>query len=650
MAPEQTKKTEISSEDPNETARRKSEQTVYMGKLQAMQLQQQNAITSNAAKVVVKSLDIPYDQIRKSLSAPQKNPEQQSIVDLYTQEIIQTIKYIEASQRNLDSIKEWRKTNRNAEDLLADALTSVSKKINMPVDTLRSICEAKNFFEEQKDLPTGLLLAEKAEALKTVVDTYLKTERSVIENQKYLTVLKGWRGIEVHNGSAEDLFTEALADVSKKARIAPEVLRAVCDAKSLYEQQKDLPTDLSLAEKAKAIKTVHDTFVELENRFRSEQALETEVLDIDALIAKTNVSAEQKAQWKQMLTLDIPKDARIKVISLIGGAGLSMKGELDHVKSGLKKAKGTSTVIYASTIDNTKLTKEETLVAMKREEEADDADFIIVYASSHGLTPSIDTPELPMRLGFTELGSKDDIFHIQNEKATDTADSKMYKYYSEATEAVQALLKENPNFFKDRKGQPRVIKPGEIVTIGKHNIRIIEDTKEPDELIKRLLLYLYVQDIAQHSVSSDDLLKLQQEAVSKNPKKEVLYILDNCFSGSATDDRLASLPSTKAILAASSADEPARESSKTHRGEFMEELFHNLELGNSLGEAFIRADIKLNFSAHPRFSPSSGAKHWQNPSGAVKNVKGETIRVSSVSDSIFPIRDNSDEKDRVAQS
>ena len=57
-------------------------------------------------------------------------------------------------------------------------------------------------------------------------------------------------------------------------------------------------------------------------------------------------------------------------------------------------------------------------------------------------------------------------------------------------------------------------------------------------------------------MSSEDLAEVQKETARKDPKKKFLYILDACFSGSATDDAaLTGIKSTEGILASSAEDE-----------------------------------------------------------------------------------------------
>ena len=152
---------------------------------------------------------------------------------------------------------------------------------------------------------------------------------------------------------------------------------------------------------------------------------------------------------------------------------------------------------------------------------------------------------------------------------------------------------------------------------------------EPSELVSRLATHLRYTDLEKGSISTDDLGKLQAAMRQKYPEKEIIYILDNCFSGSATNDTLAALDGTRAILSASSENEPAHQNSDTSRGYFMEELFSNLELGYTLGESFVRADIKLNHVLKPRVSPSPD-KEWQNPAASVREANGRVLKVSSI--------------------
>lgn len=510
--------------------------------------------------------------------------------------------------------------------LLIDATTTAAKALN---STFLEFGESVNAVDKNPDRATPRQL-EIVEAYKRELVNSMK---AIEINEPYLQKLKEYRKIELYDQDVDELFTQALNEISKKMNIAVPSLRAACDAHSLLEEEQEAPNELSLKQRAEAVTAVYSRFVELEEKSRLE-LVDMDLSPIDSVIEKAHVSTEQKEQWKTMLSLDLPKNARIKIIPILGGEGLSMKGELDHIKQALEKAKGKSTLSFANVIDNEKLSKEEILATIQEEEMADDADFIILYASTHGFTPSVDTPEVPIRLGLTELDSPDDVFHIQNGQASDTAAQKFNNlhYYLQAQLAVQVLLEDQPNLFKDKHGQPLSLKSGEVVRIGENTIRIIKDTAWPEQLIERLSYCLYMKDLAGGSVSTDDLCKVQQEAIKKTPGKEILYILDNCFSGSATNDRLASENGTKAILTASSAIEPARQNEKKQRGEFMSELFRNVELGCSLGEAFVRTDLKLNFSLHPRFKPSENKK-WQNPGASMKDKNGKVIRVGSISNS-----------------
>lgn len=57
----------------------------------------------------------------------------------------------------------------------------------------------------------------------------------------------------------------------------------------------------------------------------------------------------------------------------------------------------------------------------------------------------------------------------------------------------------------------------------------------------------------------------------------------------------------------------------------MHALFEFIEEGCSPGEAFVRADISLNYSRGLR-----SGKGWQNPRALLRKENGDVLKVSSV--------------------
>jgi|TARA_Y100000294_G_C8390476_1_gene270561 hypothetical protein len=108
-----------------------------------------------------------------------------------------------------------------------------------------------------------------------------------------------------------------------------------------------------------------------------------------------------------------------------------------------------------------------------------------------------------------------------------------------------------------------------------------------------------------------------------------IFERDGIVKGSATNDPLSKAKNTKAILAASATTQMALEVGG--KGKFMYQLFEAYKSGASLGEAFVRSDILLNYGQGSRkYESTYDSGQWQNPAAAMKKEDGTVLRLTSV--------------------
>lgn len=384
---------------------------------------------------------------------------------------------------------------------------------------------------------------------------------------------------------------------------------------------------------------------------------------IDELIGDAEVSQEQKDSWRALAKLDIPKEAKIKIVAVMGDPDFDKCRELPLILEAMKVHHPNVTLAF---IDNN-LPKVEKMKMLAHEFNSPSDEIIIPYFSSHGDTKS----------SYEEKGiavnSPEDTFTVVSgyrKKAMDIRDAKDNE---DATEMVRIYTSE---LIDPATHEIKPIVPGTIFRLGDREVtckgyeqeirqryKYVEDEipLDPRKLLiseaevnkaKPRQLIPYTPEEKQ-KISEDDLRSLFDSLLSKNSHKKIveedinmmdlatlqnaaigknqefIYIFENCFSGSATNDAIASADGTKAILASSSESEPSWHNHALKSGVFMHHLFSMVKDGSSLGEAFIRTDLFLHTKRIELEKKGVWHQPIQNPKAAIRDGKS-MIEVTSI--------------------
>lgn len=360
--------------------------------------------------------------------------------------------------------------------------------------------------------------------------------------------------------------------------------------------------------------------------------------NIHELIENANVSFEQKQSWKKLATLDIPNDATVKIVALMGDADFDQTNELPLMKEAfVKHCKNVSIV----RIDNT-LPKEEKMSMLEKELADPTADIIIPFFSSHGITKS--------HVKITEKNAPDDEFIVlsgnsaDKESMSETAKKLAEKYAKDLIDPMTETVK-SPQRGAAFSFEGMTVTASELIKQQSKKQKYADSFKkqpmdQPSEATKKaiaftppeetltelfhLCLFEQPQNWEKVGISTKEFSELQKNAIARLPKgksQNWIYILDNCYSGSATNDKIMELDTTKAILASSSEAQTSGHGDLLKSGIFTKRLFEFMKDGSPLGEAFIRADMLCN----------QDEEYNQNPKAAIR-IDGKVIEVTSIED------------------
>ena len=367
--------------------------------------------------------------------------------------------------------------------------------------------------------------------------------------------------------------------------------------------------------------TFFEECIEIEDRKILTDLDTVALMQIDELIdSLDHVSEEQKQAWKQLLALDIPHGQRVKIIHVSGAGDLNMTGELKHIQDSMKARKVQCDIV---SIDNTKRNKTQILDEMEKVMTDPNYDVIIPFFSTHGLTASI-YMEGDGELGYTTKDSEQDIFFSENAVARNAMKGEFRNFAREADALVKKYMQSNSLTRNSEVNIPA----NTTFRVGNHTLTFQEGVTGKEQLETKISNYLNFEYRMRNSVTTEDLRKLQ-EKIYGTGSKELIYIFDCCFSGSATNDPLSKAKNTKAILAASATTQMALEVGG--KGKFMYQLFEAYKSGASLGEAFVRSDILLNYGQGSRkYESTYDSGQWQNPAAAMKKEDGTVLRLTSV--------------------
>lgn len=413
--------------------------------------------------------------------------------------------------------------------------------------------------------------------------------------------------------------------------------------------------------------------VEAEERDKMKRMEVQGITNIYELIENADVPLDQKIAWKKLASLDIPKEAKIKVVAVIGDPDFNQNGELFHITEALKTLHPNVDIV---SIDN-KLPKTPKMAALQKELNSPDHDVVIPYFSSHGITRSTNKE--------TAVNARDDDFVVQTgnrktgpKEITDTfitmkvdmlTDDMMKKYAKDLIDPKTHKIKpiaagttfsvkevtvttrhdrefrqETEYVEKDEEPEPisenagNDLSEGEtskIKTAKKYTDKELQDRSEQTlhilfhDLIRSVMVRHEKEDDAWdptatfdrfgENITMGELAEIQKDVEKNMPsgkKQDWIYIFDNCFSGSAINDEIAEPKSTKAILTSSSGTETSEHDRNLHKGTFMKHLFQMIKEGNPIGEAFIRTDLLLEMER--KRNPKTKV---QNPKAGIREGK-----------------------------
>lgn len=342
---------------------------------------------------------------------------------------------------------------------------------------------------------------------------------------------------------------------------------------------------------------------------RKKEADKLEDLDlaltpIEQLIDEANVSPEQKKQWKEMAKLDVPKDARIKVIAVIGGQGLDTSEEASSIKSAFRGAYKNVDFVFISNNQPRNIVMSQISAQMH----ISGYDVIMPYFSAHGGTRSL-AGEVPQ-------GVTNDTFVVLNGQ-----ESILDEYSAQANSEAKRIIAENVALFIDpATNQFKQLPDGTQIAFNGGTIHISNGLdfnaalKEAqakggslESVIENVVANLIFNKLVFDSnsdvgITSDEMLAMQEGSES-----DFIYFFDNCHAGSATDDALANGKNTMAILSASATEEVALQGN-AGRGVFMEKVFSYMQMNCTFGESFVRSDMELNMKGDQSQDPKASLR------------------------------------------
>jgi len=451
-----------------------------------------------------------------------------------------------------------------------------------------------------------------------IVDALITEVQSASENKEKLAYAIEIAG-EIQNyvqgemyGDKDSIISAALTQTSEQTGVSVEELQSFMENPDIlnmemFESHGDMQVILNqlLASLSNEIDLARLSDIDIDG------------LNINELISSFEVSEEQKEQWLALLNLDIPQNARVKVIYVFGGKNLDMSGEIDAMRAGFNGMDLDQAPSIVE-IDNLTLSKDEILQRVEEEMRDESYDVVIPFFSSHGFTMSTEENG-----GLAEVNAPDDTFVVVNEPASEALEHNKEvraKLFEKSEQIVASVLQRYPDLL----GSRSATRPVEI-NLGGRSVVLNESFENSNDLSRRVTNLLATVVLSESSITSDDLLSLQRKIMGDTNDRSLIYMFDNCFSGSATDDALAHDSSTKAILASSAETEVSWQDTESDEGKgaFMSGVFEHLEQGMSLGEAFIRTDMKLH-----------SVRGKQNPRAAVRNEDGDFIRVSSIQEDL----------------
>ena len=592
-------------------------------------------LLERATKIITgQQKKVTREEITSAFTSQTPTPEQQKLREDYRKMVAQLIEglpgYITENSKNFTKLppEVQEPANRYA---IETALQVQGRRMDFATFNAIHSQESRSRKPENE-----LLIQQYDYQLAKLSDTITTADSA-------LSSLQELRELRVSEEDREFILATASAAVSEKMHIPPDTIIELAQRKTFGEREEDYhATDLPID---RVCETIWALKTEWENKAEEwrKSWLETDLTDVDDLISRVNVSAAQKEEWKKMAKFDLPKDARIHVIPLIGGDRLPLDREFFHAQCGILAGRDDSKVTFAPIIDNMKLSKQEILQRIHEGMKAD-ADIILFYDSTHGLTASA-----PEAGGFAQLGDeREDRFMIAGEKEIDPQRRKLLESVrDDIVQQVQRDLGEaHRTYFMDYNGKPMDHENGSVgigplsktvdgqtYALERRTLRLGNDTKSWGDFSKYVLRYL---EFLEKNISSEELHSLQRGSAREAPKKRFGYVFDACLSGSIVDEPLAKDEGTLMVLHSSQMNELSRMeengSETSERSVFSNELFNYLQQGCTWGEAFVRADIKVNYGRNLRNNESGRGRLWQNPGASVHLPDGTQLRVSSVLD------------------
>ena len=557
-------------------------------------------------------------------------PEAQSVHNLKSrvQSFIQSLREESndtAAQKHLDSI-----------------ITHVAQKYNVSASDIRGLLgeESKNIIRDKPDIDLtpelqAKILADILSALHAaletkdnstlanlehVFDNFLQDTELDVEHipEVELAVKQEQQRVAVLLGGISAAALDAVVvTVAKKIHVDEQQVRILIQSLSKDIIREHSESGLSLQMRLAALRRIREA---LENIAGDEVVRALRSTSIDDLIESVHVTDEQRQQWESMRKLDIPKNARVQLISVSGAHDFETPAEHPYVQKMLTEALGHD--VGSISIDN-RGAKEDILRSMTAALSEGDYDYRLLYFSSHGITPSA--------WGVAEEGAVDDEFLVLSgdpniiSHALNRADTLPFEIVRYADGRTPSVSEKTSTGILDTVEQGTVLKvDGEEVTV--HRTESIQVFLKTYLITKeRALTGLSVREITQCIRNATT---HQSELHDGVPPEEHLQILfDNCYAGSAVGEGLMENPNVQAVLASSAASEVSRMENGTNIGNFLHALFENTVTESKdapsvrIGAGYIHADMELNAKPFER----------QNPKAEVRNEHGEIIKVSSVS-------------------
>lgn len=580
---------------------------------------------------------------------------------------VEAEKNLQKLQNAVSECTAFLDNGKDFQRLASDAVASVAANMNVPPTEILEILKREQPENEVwKNVPIiedkreEEAVAESEMNMDSIVDEEKNVEGEKVEEKaeeldaqdvisqianelEWKTTQEIKRNLQVILGELPSEMPRKIMDEVCTGQVKPDyLLPYILEKKGiLIKGTKDLSeVETFLSEAREKMIEVYKIAIQQRDEQKTEMRLNIEgAAPLSEIFTKLdNVSPEQIEQWKQIAEFDLPPNAKVKFIAVIGGEGLDMGNEPQLIRDTLNAQFGKEGTVDMVVIDNMALTSKEILARMEEEAADPRYDVIIPYYSSHGFSRSILSflPEVKAK-------TAEDRFYVQNENSIDNE-----ALTKEVETAFDAFQKDNPDFFvhdpdnldlsidlADRVAGVITEEGGKVLTAGNLNARFSQGTYNK-ELAKRVLKQaLFQKKLMESSIGSDQLEALQKRVSLLQENKKFVSIFDNCFAGSVLNEGLADAPGTLAVFTGTSADQIGLQNEFAKQGVFMKEFFRLWkEESMPMGEAFVRADMKLNLLKFGKYGENledeyTGKQDAQNPSAIVrkKDKDGNDVKI-----------------------